>query len=49
MIPDGLLFRVSSIDRDSSAAFVLQDAFAAQMMEGIPAALRPRLIGRVDS
>ncbi|WP_345534095.1 exosortase-associated protein EpsI, B-type [Viridibacterium curvum] len=37
-IPDGLLFRVSSIDRDSQAAFALQAAFIKDLV----AALSPR-------
>jgi len=36
-IVDGLLFRVSSIDRNSKAAFELQDAF----IQGIVAAMTP--------
>ena len=34
--PDGLLFRVSSIDRDSDVAFAMQQQFVADMMEAIP-------------
>lgn len=45
MIPDGLLFRVSSIDRESSRAFQLQDAFASELAQHIPSSARKRLLG----
>jgi hypothetical protein len=44
-IPDGLLFRVSSIDRDPAHAFEVQQQFAADMMAAVPADLRRRLSG----
>jgi len=44
-IPDGLLFRVSSIDRDPAHAFKVQQQFAADMMAAVPADLRQRLGG----
>lgn len=45
LIPDGLLFRVSSIDRDSGEAFALQDQFAAQMLAAVQPEVLPRLAG----
>jgi len=44
-IPDGLLFRISSIDRDSGRAFAMHEKFAGEMMEAVPAKTRKRLGG----
>lgn len=44
-IIDGLLFRVSSIDRDSAGAFRLQDAFIGAMLGAMPSAARRQLAG----
>ena len=44
-IPDGLLFRVSSIDRDSQRAFALQQKFAADLLGAVPAETRRQLSG----
>lgn len=44
-VPDGLLFRVSSINRDSAAAFVSQDAFLAAIVPAINPAARTRMTG----
>ncbi|MCZ4304599.1 EpsI family protein [Zoogloeaceae bacterium G21618-S1] len=44
-IVDGLLFRVSSIDRDSSAAFGSQEAFVRDMLASLSAPDRHRLSG----
>lgn len=44
-IPDGLLFRVSSISRDSLAAFGVQERFITDLIEAVPLATRGRLIG----
>lgn len=44
-IPDGLLFRVSSIDADSERAFAAQQKFVADLMAAIPAASRKQLSG----
>jgi EpsI family protein len=44
-IPDGLVFRVSSIDKDSSGAFTEQQRFVADLMASVPAAYRQRLSG----
>lgn len=45
LIPDGLLFRVSSIDRDSREAFELQDRFSAQLLQAVAPQARSRLAG----
>ena len=44
-IPDGLLFRVSSIDDDSARAFAMQQRFAADMMSAVSADTRRKLSG----
>ena len=44
-IPDGLVFRVSSIDSDSARAFDVQREFVADLMASVPAAYRQRLSG----
>jgi EpsI family protein len=44
-IPDGLLFRVSSIDHDPAHAFKVQQQFAAELMAAVPPELRRRLSG----
>jgi len=44
-IPDGLLFRVSSIDEDAARAFAMQQRFAADMMSAVSAETRRKLSG----
>ena len=44
-IPDGLLFRVSSIDNDTDQAFAMQQKFVADMLAAVPAATRRQLSG----
>ena len=44
-IPDGLLFRVSSIDRDPAHAFKVQQQFVADMMKAVQPDVRQRLSG----
>lgn len=44
-IPDGLLFRVSSIDDNSSRAFQIQAQFLQEIAQAIQPENRPRLIG----
>lgn len=46
-IPDGLLFRVSSIDPDNARAFAMQQRFTADMMAAVPAETRRQLSGLV--
>ena len=44
-IPDGLLFRVSSIDEDPARAFAMQQRFAADLMSAVSASERRKLSG----
>ena len=44
-IPDGLLFRVSSVDRDGPRANRLHDQFILQLLETVSPAERKRLTG----
>lgn len=44
-IPDGLLFRVSSIDRDSKIGFATQDSFVNQLLSALDPTARKRLAG----
>ena len=44
-IPDGLLFRISSIDSDDQRAFEMQRKFAADLMAGVPPSARKQLGG----
>jgi EpsI family protein len=45
-IPDGILMRVSSIDRDSAAAFELQQRFIAQLARAVPPASQTMAFGQ---
>ena len=44
-VPDGLLFRVSSIDPEISRAFSAHDAFVADLLKALPPLDRKRLSG----
>jgi hypothetical protein len=44
-VPDGMVFRVSSIDVDQSRAHQLQGQFVNQLLSVLPAAERRRLSG----
>lgn len=44
-IPDGMLFRISSIDHDSSNAFLLQEQFAQELIAYLTPDQRARLAG----
>lgn len=44
-IPDGLLFRVSSIDADNARGFALQQKFTSDLMSKVPAPARKQLSG----
>jgi EpsI family protein len=44
-IPDGLLFRVSSVDPQASRAFELQEEFAQSLLAAVSPAARRRLAG----
>lgn len=45
LIPDGMLFRVSSIDSESPRAFEEQQRFASDLITAIPETLAPRFAG----
>jgi len=45
VVPDGLLFRVSSVDRDSARAFELQQAFTVDLLRQLDSTTRLRLAG----
>jgi len=45
-IPDGLLVRVSSIDRENARAFGLQERFIDEMLEAMTPSARVALLGR---
>jgi EpsI family protein len=44
-IPDGLLFRVSSIDRDAQRAYALQQRFVTDLLHDVSPETRKRLTG----
>jgi EpsI family protein len=44
-IPGSLLFRVSSIDKDSERAFAIEQKFVADMMASVPSDARRKLSG----
>ena len=44
-IPDGLLFRISSIDADPARAFEAHQRFASDMLGAVPAPVRKQLSG----
>lgn len=46
IIPDGMLVRISSIDRDSEQAYTKQQNFSLAMLEALPSAARPRFAGQ---
>jgi EpsI family protein len=46
-IPDGLLFRISSIDNDAPRAFKMQQKFVADLMAAVPGQARKQLSGLV--
>ncbi|MEJ6002096.1 exosortase-associated protein EpsI, B-type [Paucibacter soli] len=48
LIPDGLLFRMSSIERESNRAFSLQDEFAAQLILALSPQARRRIVGNAS-
>jgi len=48
VVPDGLLFRVSSIDTDTARAFQLQDRFVRDLEPHLASAAAARLMGAVD-
>jgi EpsI family protein len=44
-IPDGMLFRVSSIDQDQARAFERQDQFVKELLQSVSSGARMRLSG----
>jgi len=44
-IPDGLLFRVSSIDENTPRAYAIQDQFIADLLKAVNDKDRKRLSG----
>ena len=46
VVPDGMLVRVSSIDRDTGKAFQLQQGFIAALAVAVPVAQQAQVIGR---
>ena len=44
-IPDGLLFRISSIDNDAERGFVMQQKFTADLLTAVPPVARRQLSG----
>lgn len=48
-IPDGMLFRVSSIDRDEVRAYEIQSQFIQSVLSNISASNRARLVGILDA
>lgn len=44
-IPDGLLFRVSSIDSNSQRAFEIQESFIKELLQQLPDKPRAQLVG----
>lgn len=47
-IPDGLLFRISSIDANEKRAFVLQERFVNDLVGALDAAGQVRLVGMLN-
>lgn len=45
LIPDGMLFRISSIDDNSQRAYANQESFAREIVESINPGSRPRFAG----
>lgn len=48
-IPDGLLFRVSSIQADETRAYAIQDEFTRAMLAAMQPAQRERIVGKSDA
>lgn len=48
-IPDGMLFRVSSLDADQARAYKMQERFINQLLQSLSPADRKRLTGLGDS
>jgi EpsI family protein len=48
-IPDGMLFRISSIDSDQTRAYEMQSHFVNQLLQSVSPAERKRLSGLGNS
>jgi EpsI family protein len=48
-VPDGLLFRVSSIDRDEARAYEIQSKFVRQLLDELDEAGQRRMLGALAS
>jgi EpsI family protein len=48
-IPDGLLFRMSSIDQDAPKAYALHQKFTSDLLSAVSPVVRKQLSGLVDS
>ena len=48
VVPDGLIFRVSTITRDDRRAYALETRFIRSLLGHLPSASRQRLIGRTE-
>jgi EpsI family protein len=48
-IPDGLLFRISSIQSDDAKAYQSQDAFTRDLLKAMSPSGRQRIIGNPGS
>ncbi|MDE2599775.1 MAG: EpsI family protein [Rhodocyclaceae bacterium] len=46
VIPDGMLVRISSLDRDADRAYEQHQAFARALIAALPPEVRPRFAGR---
>jgi EpsI family protein len=49
LIPDGILVRVSSLERDAGAAFRRHEEFIRALVSSLDASMRQRLLGSVFS
>lgn len=47
-VPDGMLFRVSSISANENSSFEIHQSFIRSILESLPKELRTRLIGGAD-
>lgn len=47
-IPDGLLFRISSIQADEHAAYKVQDKFSRDLLDALTPKAKERIIGRIQ-
>lgn len=48
-VPDGVLVRVSSIDADDTAAFLLHERFIQDLLQSLSPAHRARLLGTMEN